>query len=194
MILEVPCEAGRASLNRPVVSTALRASHHDPTADGAWQGVDEEDQEDDEDEQDESDDDVLLVVLPDEVVQALERAHEPREGGVWAAGEEIGERGRVQYPEHTSDLVFLGAHRRRLRSGVEGPFCLKQQERNSLPGGLHLLLPVFKVTLNSVRAVGTQPETYTLIPPICPSVASPVPTSCMKPTLTTTVHRGYPLL
>lgn len=66
----------------------LRASHDDPPADGSWQGVDEEDQEDDEDEQNEGDDDVLLVVPPDEVVQALEGAHEPREGGVWAAREE----------------------------------------------------------------------------------------------------------
>lgn len=55
----------------------LRATHNDPPADGAWQGVDEEDQEDDEDDEDEGDDDVLLVVLPDEVVQALEGAHKP---------------------------------------------------------------------------------------------------------------------
>lgn len=72
-------------------SLPLRATHDDPPADGAWQGVDEEDQEDDEDDQDEGDDDVLLVVLPDEVVQALEGAHKPREGGVWAAREGIRE-------------------------------------------------------------------------------------------------------
>lgn len=62
----------------------LRA-HNNPSADGSWQGVDEEDQEDDEDDQNESDDDVLLVIFPDEMVQALERTHEPGEGGVWAA-------------------------------------------------------------------------------------------------------------
>lgn len=60
-------------------------------ADSSRQGVDEEDQKDDEDDQNESDDDVLLVVLPDEVVQALEGAQEPGEGGVWAAEREARE-------------------------------------------------------------------------------------------------------
>lgn len=63
-------------------------AHNDLPADGSGQGVDEEDQEDDEDDQDESDDDVLLVILPDEVVQALEGAHKPGEGGVWTAERE----------------------------------------------------------------------------------------------------------
>lgn len=63
---------------------SLRA-HHDPSADGSRQGIDEEDQENDEDDQNESNDDVLLVILPDEVVQALEGTHKPGEGGVWAA-------------------------------------------------------------------------------------------------------------
>lgn len=96
----------------------LRASHNDPLADGSWQGVDEEDQEDDEDEQNEGDDDVLLVVPPDEVVQALEGTHEPREGGVWAAGEEIRE--GVKLPRNICDTVFLGTHRRSIRIVMKG--------------------------------------------------------------------------
>lgn len=60
-------------------------------ADGSRQGIDEEDQEDDEDDQNETDDDVLLVIPPDEVVQALEGAHKPREGGVRAAEKEARE-------------------------------------------------------------------------------------------------------
>lgn len=74
----------------------LGATHDYPPADGSWQGVDEEDQEDDEDDEDEGDDDVLLVVPPDQVVQALEGAHEPREGGVRAARGEIRKRGHGQ--------------------------------------------------------------------------------------------------
>lgn len=76
-------------------------------ADGSWQGVDEEDQEDDEDDQNESDDDVLLVIPPDEVVQALEGAHEPGEGGVWAAEREArGNQGRgsVVHLQNSLDL------------------------------------------------------------------------------------------
>lgn len=60
-------------------------------ADGSWQRIDEEDQEDDKDDQNETNDDILLVILPDEVVQALEGAHEPGEGGVWAAEREARE-------------------------------------------------------------------------------------------------------
>lgn len=67
-----------------VLRDPLRA-HNNLSADGSRQGIDEEDQEDDEDEQNETDDDVLLVVSPDQVVQALERAQEPGEGGVGAA-------------------------------------------------------------------------------------------------------------
>lgn len=77
-----------------VLHGPLRA-HDDPAADGPRQGIDEEDQEDDKDDQDETDDDVLLVILPDEVVQALEGAHEPGERGVRAAGKEArGGKGR----------------------------------------------------------------------------------------------------
>lgn len=83
--LRGPCIEQRGAIMKKKICV-LRATHDDPPADGAWQGVDEEDQEDDEDDQDEGDDDVLLVVLPDEVVQALEGAHKPREGGVWAVG------------------------------------------------------------------------------------------------------------
>lgn len=90
----------------------LRAAHDNPPADGAWQGVDEEDQEDDEDDEDEGDDDVLLVVLPDEVVQALEGTHKPREGGVWAAREGVRKGGHVQYlgvsnPQETLLTLFF---------------------------------------------------------------------------------------
>lgn len=63
-------------------------AHYNPSADRPGHGVDEEDQEDDEDDEDEADDDVLLVIPPDEVVQAFEGIHKPREGSVRAAGRE----------------------------------------------------------------------------------------------------------
>ena len=79
-----------------ILHDPLRAPNN-PVADGSRQGIDEEDQEDDEDDQNEPDDDVLLVIPPDEVVQALEGAHEPREGGVRAAEKEAREdQGRCQ--------------------------------------------------------------------------------------------------
>lgn len=88
----------------------LGATHDYPPADGSGQGVDEEDQEDDEDDQNEGDDDVLLVVPPDQVVQALEGAHKPREGGVWAArwgNQERGSWSIARSPTSQETLLML---------------------------------------------------------------------------------------
>ena len=53
--------------------------------DGTWQRVEDQGKEEGSDEEDEGGDDVLLVVPPDEVEEALEGIHKPRERCVWTA-------------------------------------------------------------------------------------------------------------
>lgn len=110
-------------------------AHDDLSADGSGQGIDEEDQEDDEDDQNETNDDVFFVILPDEVVQALEGAHEPGEGGIWAATREAREN---QERDHDSNLwdssdlrkyfysLFLEAHKGMPGNG-RSPCCLEAE-------------------------------------------------------------------
>lgn len=56
----------------------------DLLGDGSRQSVEDQSEEEGGDEEDEGGDDVLLVVLPDEVKEALEGVHKPRERRVWA--------------------------------------------------------------------------------------------------------------
>lgn len=103
-------------------------------ADGSRQSIDEENQEDDEDDQNETDDDVLFVIPPDEVVEALEGAHKPGEGGVWAAVREAREKsgkgammpthGILQTSGSTSDSHFLEVHKEMPGNGIRS-CCLE---------------------------------------------------------------------
>lgn len=60
-------------------------THDNPATDCTRQCVDEKHQEDDQNKQNEPNDDILLVVSPDEMIQALERIYKPGEGCVRSA-------------------------------------------------------------------------------------------------------------
>lgn len=164
-------------------------AHNDPSADGSWQGVDEKDEEDDEDDQNESNDDVLFVILPDEVVQALKGAHEPRKGGVWAAegegrenqkGDILSTLRMLKTPGSVSDSHFLRTHRESPENGRRA-CCLKQEQ----PDIYMMRIPVswLKVGVEQRARVQLEPSPRPHHPPSV-QPASSNPTFSMKSFLT----------